>query len=83
MRCSFGDWLGGEGQAYLELHQAFDSIVVLHAQMHALADHLLEWKKEGRQAEALAALAELRALDVQLREVLEQFAHARHGHSSS
>ncbi len=80
MDCSFGDWLGGEGQAHLEVQEAFDSIVVLHAQMHSLADRLLAWKKEGRQAEALAALAELRALDAQLLAVLEQFAHARHGH---
>ena len=70
----------GKGQAYLEVHQLFDSISALHAQMHALADRLLEWKNAGRQAEALAALAEFRALDIQLLAMLDQFAHARHGH---
>lgn len=78
--CSFDAWLSGEGQAYLEVHQLFDSISALHAQMHALADRLLEWKNAGRQAEALAALAEFRALDIQLLAMLDQFAHARHGH---
>ena len=78
--CSFGAWLSGEGQAYLEVHQLFDSIAALHAQMHALADRLLAWRNAGRQAEALAALAEFRALDMQLLAMLDQFAHTRHGH---
>lgn len=51
-----------------------------YAQMHALADRLLEWKSAGRQAEVLAALAEFRALDMQLLAMLDQFAHSRHGH---
>lgn len=80
LNCSFGAWLRREGQANLVLRQAFDVIVTRHDEMHALAEAILGWQKEGRQAEALAALPRFRALEASLVDAFEQFSRARRPH---
>ena len=58
-QCAFGSWLNS---AYNSANPTFQSIELIHQQVHALASELLELHANGRNAEALARLCELHAL---------------------
>lgn len=60
--CRFGTWLGGEGMAHHGMQEAFQTVELLHLQVHELAAELLELHAQGRTQEALARLGELHAL---------------------
>jgi diguanylate cyclase (GGDEF)-like protein/PAS domain S-box-containing protein len=58
----FGTWLATEGLAHHGGHPAFQNIVPLQRQLHALAAELLELRDDGRLQQALDRLPALFAL---------------------
>ncbi len=62
-QCRFGQWLDTEERlARFDAQSSFQSIGLLHRQVHALAAELCKLKAQGRTLEALAGLGELHAL---------------------
>jgi EAL domain-containing protein (putative c-di-GMP-specific phosphodiesterase class I) len=60
--CRLGDWLEGEGLARYGARPDFQSIKLLHRQVHALAEELCALQVHGRPQEALARLNKLHSL---------------------
>ncbi len=71
--CRFGAWLDGEASAGRGVRSGFQAIDALHQRLHSLANALLEMKAEGKDAEALAGLPELRSVRDSLLERLQYF----------
>jgi hypothetical protein len=61
-QCLFGKWLDAETLARHGAQPAFQTIGLLHRQVHALAAELCELQGQGRNPEVLARLGELRGL---------------------
>jgi hypothetical protein len=61
-QCSFGRWLDGQGLARHGAQPTFQAIEPVHAQLHRLADELVELQAQGQGAAALARLDELHGL---------------------
>ncbi len=61
-QCRFDTWLKVDGLARHAEQAAFQSIELLHRQVHALAVELCEYRAQGRTAQALARLVELHDL---------------------
>ncbi|BCB26524.1 hypothetical protein SKTS_14100 [Sulfurimicrobium lacus] len=72
--CRFGSWLEGEGMARHGTHPTFQSVEILHLQVHALAVEMLELQARGRKQEVLARLGELHGLRDALLEQLTELA---------
>jgi diguanylate cyclase (GGDEF)-like protein/PAS domain S-box-containing protein len=60
--CPLGLWLSNCGEARYSQHPAFGAVTLAHAQVHAAAHVLVEWRMAGELAKAAAGLAELDAL---------------------
>jgi hypothetical protein len=73
-QCAFGSWLDAAGQTYISANPAFQTIELLHQQVHAVASELQEFHANGRNTEALARLGELHALRDALFEQLKVLA---------
>ena len=67
-QCSFGSWLDA---AYNSANPTFQTIELIHQQVHTLASELLEFHVNERNTEALARLGELHALRDALLEQLK------------
>jgi len=61
-QCRFGQWLDTEGLARFGARPSFETIELMHRQVHALAAELCEFQAQGRKQEALARLGELQGL---------------------
>ena len=61
-QCHFGRWLDAERLARHGAQPVFQTIELLHQQVHALAAALCELQARGRNQEALARLVELHRL---------------------
>ena len=75
--CRFGAWLDAEGQTRYGQHCAFQGMLSLHRQVHALAGDLCELRSMGRNLEALARLCELDSLRDALIEQLQALLESR------
>jgi diguanylate cyclase (GGDEF)-like protein/PAS domain S-box-containing protein len=65
-QCHFGKWLASEGLSrYAEL-EAFQALLPLHKQLHALAAELVALRAGGQAPAALARMDEARALEDRL-----------------
>ena len=73
-QCAFGSWLDAASESYISANPAFQTIELLHQQVHAVASELLEFHANGRNTEALARLGELHALRDALFEQLKVLA---------
>ncbi len=60
--CRFGKWLGSERVLVYVEQSAYQAIVIVHQQVHALAEELLKLKNSGHNSEALERLNELYVL---------------------
>ena len=76
--CRFGGWLDAQGQTRYGEHPAFQGMLSLHRQVHALAGDLCELRSMGRNLEALARLWELDSLRDALIEQLQALLESRH-----
>jgi diguanylate cyclase (GGDEF)-like protein/PAS domain S-box-containing protein len=74
--CRFGAWLDDEASAGRGGRAGFQAIDALHQRLHSFANELLALKADGRDAEALAGLMELRTLRDNLLERLQYFVQA-------
>ena len=74
--CRFGAWLDDEASAGRGDRAGFQAIDALHQRLHSGANELLALKADGRDAEALAGLSELRSLRDNLLERLQYFVQA-------
>lgn len=74
LRCDFGVWFHGPGQASLSGEPGYDAIAVAHESMHGIARHLLEAKARGGviAAEDYDALVAVSARFRQLLRQMEQ-----------
>ncbi|HEY5292271.1 MAG TPA: EAL domain-containing protein, partial [Burkholderiales bacterium] len=61
-QCHFGKWLDAESLSRHGAQPVFQTIELLHRQVHALAAELCELQARGRNPEALARLGELHLL---------------------
>ena len=61
-RCLFGKWLDAESLSRQGAQPVFQSIGLLHRQVHSLAAELCDFQTQGRTPEVLARLGELRGL---------------------
>jgi diguanylate cyclase (GGDEF)-like protein/PAS domain S-box-containing protein len=61
-QCHFGKWLDAESLSRHGAQPVFQTIELLHRQVHALAAELCELQARGRNPEALARLGELHGL---------------------
>jgi hypothetical protein len=61
-QCRFGTWLDSDGYARYGALPAFQTIDMLHRQVHTMALELLELHAQGRDPEVLWRLPELHAL---------------------
>jgi len=61
-QCHFGKWLDAESLSRHGAQPVFQTIELLHRQVHALAVELCELQAQGRNSEVLARLGELRGL---------------------
>jgi hypothetical protein len=61
-QCSFGTWLHSEDQSRHAGTTDFEACESVHAELHALADALLDLHTRGRTADALMRLPSLHAL---------------------
>jgi hypothetical protein len=64
--CNFGRWYDGAGTDRYGHLPEFVAIAPLHVEVHHLARELLAWHENGRAAEAIARLDELRDLRTRL-----------------
>jgi diguanylate cyclase (GGDEF)-like protein/PAS domain S-box-containing protein len=71
--CRFGVWLDEEAAAGRGSRSGFLAIDALHQKLHGFANELLALKADGREAEALTGLGELRAMRDNLLERLQYF----------
>ncbi|MFZ5482596.1 MAG: EAL domain-containing protein [Pseudomonadota bacterium] len=69
--CRFGDWLDSAGKDRFAGQPAFETVVILHREIHARADALLALRRQGQSEAALDGLKDLHrqrdALIAQLR----------------
>ncbi len=70
-QCRFGKWLDTYGMSRHGAQPVFQTIELLHQQVHTLAVELLELQARGRNLEALAMLRELHGLRDALLEQLK------------
>jgi len=72
-QCQFGAWLYAEGPAGRSSLPAFQAIVAAHWRIHALAAGIVKFHTQGRTAEGLARLGELKDLVDKLADLLNDF----------
>jgi diguanylate cyclase (GGDEF)-like protein/PAS domain S-box-containing protein len=70
-QCHFDKWLDVESMSRDGAQPAFQTINLLHRQVHALAAELCELQAQGRNSEVLARLGELRGLRDTLHEQMK------------
>jgi diguanylate cyclase (GGDEF)-like protein/PAS domain S-box-containing protein len=70
-QCHFGKWLDAEGLVRYSALPPFQSIELLHRQVHMLAAEMCELQSQGRNQEALANLGKLHDLRNALLEKLK------------
>jgi hypothetical protein len=70
--CRFGHWLDGEGKARHGAKAIFQTIALLHNQVHTIGDKLGDLQAKGRQEEALAGLGDLNELRDALLKLLSE-----------
>ena len=73
-QCRFGTWLESEGRLRYVAQPAFQTIELLHRQVHELAAELLELHSQGQADEALARLDDFYQLREDLLEQLKTLA---------
>jgi diguanylate cyclase (GGDEF)-like protein/PAS domain S-box-containing protein len=78
--CRFGRWLDGAKREHGET-AAFQAVVSLHEQVHALAVELIDRAAQEGRSKAIARLPELYALRDLLIEQLERFMREESGHA--
>ena len=76
--CRFGQWLDAEGLAHFGAQPNFQTIELLHEQVHALASKLCVLHEQDRNPEALAKLGELHDLRDALLEQLTLLQQCQH-----
>jgi diguanylate cyclase (GGDEF)-like protein/PAS domain S-box-containing protein len=78
----FGLWFDADGHGRQGARPAFQAIEALHQQVHVLAGELCELRAQGRNAQALAGLGELRGLRDAVLEQLRTLEQAASGVAS-
>jgi PAS domain S-box-containing protein len=74
-QCQFGAWLDQESQAGRNTQPEMQALVAMHWRMHALATGILKFQAQGKSAEGLARMDELKGL---LEKMIEQLKGLRH-----
>jgi diguanylate cyclase (GGDEF)-like protein len=72
-QCQFGAWLYADGPGGRSSQPGLQAIIALHWRIHALATGMVKFGTQGRAAEGMARLAELKELVDKLADLLNDF----------
>ncbi|MFP5259050.1 MAG: methyl-accepting chemotaxis protein [Acidobacteriota bacterium] len=70
--CQFGQWYDGEGSRCFTDHPVFQEIGRWNEQVHALARHVVDLARQGKDAAAATAMGEFEAVRIKLFDALNR-----------